>query len=526
MATVDELPNDIELLKRLILEERREREEAIEQVKQHATAEMERLKAEHEAAMAALFRRYYGPRSESFDPRQLFLFGQQVVESPLDGASIEEESGEQLKTRRPRHKHGRQQLPEHLERIEIEHDLDDKACPACGNERCRIGSEISEQLEYFPASFKVLRHVRHKYACSRCDHDGYNPNIATAAKPPQPIDKGLPGPSLLAYVITSKLGDHLPLYRLERIFERQQVHVARSTMCAWMRCAGELVSPLVELMTGRVRQSQVIHTDDTVVPIQSPGAKQCRKGRIWCYLGDEANPYTVYDYTPSRSRDGPAKWLSGYEGYLQADAYGGYDGIFHSQNVTEVACWAHARRKFYDAQDSDEQRARQMLSLIAELYAIEREAKEADEAARLELRQSRSVPVLDHIKTWLDHEQAVVLPRSPMATAITYAQNQWQALTTYVTQGYLNIDNNASERALKRVAIGRKNWLFAGNDAAAENHARLWSLIATCERHKVDLLRYLTSILAKIGTTSAEELGQFLPDVWKAEDAAEPMPGK
>ena len=298
--------------------------------------------------------------------------------------------------------------------------------PACGNERLRIGAEISEQLEYFPASFKVLRHVRHKYACGKCEHDGYNPNIATAAKPPQPIDKGLPGPSLLAYVITSKLGDHLPLYRLERIFERQQVHIARSTMCAWMRHAGELVKPLVELMTERVRQSRAIHTDDTTVPIQSPGTKQCRKGRIWCYLGDEANPYTVYDYTPSRSRDGPAKWLSGYEGYLQADAYGGYDGIFHSQNVTEVACWRTAPRKFYDAQDSDEQRAMQMLALVAELYAIEREAKDADEATRLALRQERSVPVLDRIKRWLDAEQQVVLPRSPMAAAITYAQNQWR----------------------------------------------------------------------------------------------------
>jgi transposase len=516
---IDELPNDVVALKRIIAEQ--------QQV-------MERLKAEQQAAIdeavkaavAAILRRYYGPRSEKFDPRQLLLFGQQIDTTKLDQASIEEESGEELVTRRikKRHKHGRQQLPDHLERIEIEHDLDNKACPACGCERCRIGAEISEQLEYFPASFKVFKHIRHKYACGKCDHDGYNPNIATAEKPPQPIDKGLPGPSLLAYVITSKLGDHLPLYRLERIFERQQVHIARSTMCAWMRCAGELVKPLVDLMTERVRQSHVIHTDDTTVPIQSPGAKQCRKGRIWCYLGDEANPYTVYDYTPNRSRAGPAEWLKDYSGYLQADAYGGYDGIFHSQNVTEVACWAHARRKFYDAQDSDEQRSAQMLALIAELYAIEREAKDVDDTTRLALRQERSVPVLARIESWLDAEQAIVLPRSPMATAITYALNQWQALTTYVTQGFLNIDNNASERALKRVALGRKNWLFAGNDVAAENHARLWSLIASCERHGVDPQRYLTSLVAKIGSTSAEDLGQFLPDVWKAEDAAEPMP--
>jgi transposase len=507
----EELPNDVEALKRIIVEQQQA---------------MERLEAEHQAALAALFRRYYGPRSETFDPRQLLLFGERVEQLPLDEASIAAEAGEQLVTRRVRNRdqHGRQQLPEHLERIDIEHDLADaeKPCPACGGERHRIGQEVSEQLEYFPASFKVLKHIRHKYACPRCDEEGYNPHIATAEKPPQPIDKGLPGPSLLAYVAVSKLGDHLPLYRLENIFARQKVHVARSTMCAWMRCAGELVRPLVELMTERVRRSRAIHTDDTPVPIQSPGQKQCRKGRIWCYLGDEANPYTVYDYTPSRSRDGPAKWLSGYGGYLQADAYGGYDGIFHSQNVTEVACWAHARRKFYDAQDSDEERAAQMLALVAELYAVECEAKNADEVARLALRQERSVSVLDHIKNWLDTEQRVVLPRSPIGQAITYAKNQWQALTTYTTQGFLNIDNNASERALKRVAIGRKNWLFAGHDAAAENHARLWSLIASCERHGIDPQRYLTSVLAKIGVTSTEDLEQFLPDVWKAEEVAEP----
>jgi transposase len=536
---IDELPNDVEALKQLIVTREQQlladRDVLIAKIKEEASAQMEalrqKLEVEHKAVIDAIFRRYYGPRSERFDPRQLLLFGQLLESAPLDEASIAEESGEALTTRRikRRDKHGRQQLPEHLERLEIEHDLEDKACSACGSERTRIGAEVSEQLEFFPANLKVLKHIRHKYACAKCDHDGYNPNIETAPKPPQPIEKGLPGPSLLAYIITSKLGDHLPLYRLENIFHRQKVHIARSTMCAWMRCAGELVKPLVDLMAERIRASKVIHTDDTTVPIQSPGQKQCRKGRIWCYLGDHENPYTVYDYTSNRQRAGPAKWLENFEGYLQADAYGGYDGVFHTQNVTEVACWAHARRKFYDAQDSDSKRAAQMLALIGELYRIERNAKELSDVLRVAVRQEKSVPVLEKIKAWLETEKEIVLPRSPMAAAIGYAQNQWAALCAYTTQGFLNIDNNASERALKRVAIGRKNWLFAGNDAAAENHARLWSLIASCDRHNIDPQRYLTSVLAKlplIDVRDETELAQFLPDVWKQDDAAEPIPGQ
>jgi transposase len=531
--TIRELPNDIDALKRIIVDQQLAMERliadqqlAIERMTVDQQQTIERIEREHAAAIAALLRRYYGPRSERFDPRQLLLFGQQLDQAELDTPSVEEEAGQALMTRRVRgrDRHGRGPLPEHLERIDIEHDLEDKACPACGDQRSRIGQEISEQLEYFPASLKVLRHIRHKYACGRCDREGYNPNIERAPKPAQPIDKGLPGPSLLAYVVTSKLADHLPLYRLEQIFARQQVGVARSTMCAWMRCAGELVRPLVDLMTDRIRRSRVIHTDDSPVPIQSPGAKQCRKGRIWCYLGDPDHPYIVYDYTSSRRRDGPAGWLTGYRGYLQADAYGGYDGIYHSQGVTEVACWAHARRKFYDAQDSDPRRAAEILALIGQLYAVEREAKEADEAARLELRQGRSREVLADIRTWLDAQQLAVLPRSPMSAAITYALNQWEALLVYATCGFLSIDNNASERALKRVALGRKNWLFAGNDAAAASHARLWSLIASCQRHGLDPQRYLTSVLAKIHLTPAADLGQFLPDVWKHEDSTDPLP--
>jgi transposase len=490
--------------------------------------------------VAAVLRRYYGPRSEYFDPRQLLLFGVRVEEltaeqanhvAELTAAEEEREVEKRVRRKKNRHNHGRSPLPEHLPRIEIEHELtdDEKKCPCCGEVRCRIGQEVSEQLEYVPASFKVLKHVRHKYACPRCEHDGYNPNIATAAKPLQPIRKGLPGPGLLGYIITGKLGDHLPLYRLEKIFARLDVKISRGTMCGWLAAAGELVRPLVERMTARIRSSHVVHTDDTTVPVL-PSAEDrvsrhgnpCKKGRIWTYLGDAHHPYIVYDYTPNRKRDGPANWLKDFTGFLQADAYGGYDGIYHS-GAKEVACWAHARRKFFDAKETDGRRAAHLLTLVGQLYEVEHEAKEFSDDDRRALRQTRSVPVLDAIKTWLDAEGPLVLPRSEMGKAFTYTLNQWDALRRYTTEGFLNIDNNAAERALKRVAIGRKNWLFAGHDYAGGTAARLYSLIASAERHSLDPQRYLTSVLAKLPFTPSSDLDQFLPDVWKREDAAEPV---
>jgi transposase len=554
MDALAQLPDDPALLKRMLVERDAviaQRDAALAQVKEEAAQRIEAMRQKHQAELAALLRRIYGPRNERFDPTQLLLFGQRVDTMPLDEASIAEESGEPLTTRSPRprnqHKHGRGKLPGDLPRIRIEHDLPEpaKKCPCCGNERHKIGEEVSEQLEYVPAAFKVLQHVRFKYACRQCETEALNPQIETAVKPSQPIEKGLAGPGLLAYIITSKLGDHLPLYRLEHIFARQApgVDIARSTMCAWLAAAAELVTPLVKLMAQRVRGSKVIHTDDTTVPIQAPGTGRCRKGRIWCYLGDRANPYTVYDYTPDRTRAGPRNWLlnsgGNFRGYLQADAYGGYDGIYASGGggVKEVACWAHARRKFFEAKDTDSRRSAQMLALVGELYAVETAAKakiaalanatasgdgsgdggDQADALRRELRQQQAMPILIRIRGWLDEQLPLVLPRSPMAGAITYTLNQWEALCRYTEQGFLAIDNNAAERALKRVAIGRKNWLFAGNDRAGGTAATLYSLIASAERHGLDPQRYLTGVLAHIASTPVSQVGRFLPDRWKAD---------
>jgi transposase len=540
MDATDTLPDDPALLKQLLAQRNTElaqRDATIKQIKREAADAIDALKQKHEADIGALLRRFYGSKSERFDPTQLLLFGLVMESLPVDAAAVEGEAGEPLKTRRIQHKHGRAKLPEALPRIAIEHDLkpEEKLCPCCGLERCRIGREITEQLEYHPASFKVLQHIRHKYACKPCaqgcDQCDSKAQIEIAEKPEQPISKGLPGPGLLAHVITSKLGDHLPLYRLEKIFARQDVHIARSTMCAWMLAAGELVAPLVKLMAERVRESKVIHTDETRVPVQDEKVNgKCKSGRIWRYIGDRDHPYVVYDYTPDRSRAGPSRWLDKFKGFLQADAYGGYDGIY-ATGVKEVACWAHARRHFFEAKDTDGRRAAQMLSMVRELYAVEDEAAaqiaatsnvtaiDAD-AIRLALRQQKSVPVLTTIKTWLDTEQKLVLPRSPMAQAIGYMLNQWDALCIYTTQGFLNIDNNIAERALKRVALGRKNWLFAGHDVAAQRTSTLYSLIACAERHGIDPQTYLTGVLARIPSLPVSQLNKLLPDKWNIQVAA------
>jgi transposase len=335
-----ELPDDPILLKRLIIQ----RDSIIAQrdsaIAQHVES-IQLLSQDNQLLrhrLSALLRSSYGPRAERFDPRQLLLFGLLVprIESPAPSSTSKRKSAN-------RSKHGRQKLPGHLPRLPIEHDLSEseKACPCCGEQRQCIGQEKSEQLEHLPCNFVVLEHIRHKYACPHC-HSGRcqqcdgNAHVDLAAKPAQPIEKGMAGPGLLAHVVTSKLADHLPLYRIEQIFARQQVAISRSTLCGWIAAAAAVVHSLYQLMCGRVRQSAVLHTDDTTVPVQNEG--HCRQGRLWTYVGDEHHPYIVYDYTPTRSGQGPLTWLGTWKGFLQADAYAGYDKLYARGDVIEVAC--------------------------------------------------------------------------------------------------------------------------------------------------------------------------------------------
>lgn len=415
-----------------------------------------------------------------------------------------------------------------------------------------IGKETHEQLDYVPAKVKVIEHVRLKYGCRHCEAEASpdGPQIALADKPMQPIEKGLAAPGLLSYVIVSKYGDPLPMHRLESILQRHGIEIARSTMCDWAAQCADVLSPLTGLMAQRVLQSKVIHTDDTPVKVQDRSLDHTRTGRFWVYLGDSGHPYTVFSYTPSRSRDGPMAFLRDWgkdeRVYLQADAFGGYDGIYAGQaggHVTEVACWAHARRKFYDARHSDAAASAQALAYIRLLYEVETEAKRSAKKTRCDLtferyrlRQESAVPRLVQLKTWMASQQAEQggpfglpsrapsLPKSPMGQAIQYTLNQWDALCIYTTDGRLAIDSegdqggtpNASENALRRVAVGRKNWLFAGSDNGGRTAAVLFSLIATCQRHKVEPLSYLRDVLTRIAAIPITQLAELLPDRWQA----------
>jgi transposase len=461
-----------------------------------------------------LLRHRYGQKRERVDENQLFLF---AVELASTGQDAPPESKPASSAPRPAPEgHGRRRLPQSLERRRVVFDLaaDQRRCPECQSELKHIGEEINERLEYVPASLHVIEEACQKYACAKgCA-------VVTAAKPPAPVEKGLAGPGLLAHVAVSKYGDHLPLNRQEAIFARQGVDLSRQTMCDWMRQCAELISPLYELMKERALRSKVVQTDDTPVPVLDPELPHTRTGRIWTYVGDAAHPYTVYDYTPNRSRDGPDEFLKDFRGYLQADAYSGYDGIYQdaARGVTEVACMAHARRKYFDAQSSDIMRSMVMLAYIHLLYDVEREAREGgmEPGQRHALRQARSLPILADIKAYLERERPQVLPKSPIGQAIGYTLSNWDALVRYCQDGDLEIDNNGAERSLRGVAVGRRNWTFFGSDNGGRTAAVLTSLIATCKRHHIDPFAYLRDVFQRIAAHPITQLADLLPDQWLA----------
>jgi transposase len=407
---------------------------------------------------------------------------------------------------------GRQPLPRHLKRERIVHDLaeEEKHCSACRQDLRPIGEETSERYEYIPAQLIVVEDVCKKYACV-C-------TVKTATKPPQPIEKSTAGASLLAQVIVAKTADHLPLHRQEKMFERHGVGLSRQTMGGWLAQCADLLKPLYASAKEVLFQSKVIGTDDTGVKVLDQKLPFARTGRIWPYYGDPDHPVILYDYTATRERAGPEEFLKGYRGHLQADAYGGYDAFFKdpARGLIEVGCWAHARRYFHKALESDQPRMGPALLLIAQLYGVEKQARGLAAEERLGLRQQQSRPILDKLHNYLVEIAAGVLPKSPAGRAVRYSLKNWTALTRYCEDGDLEIDNNGTERAIRGVAVGRNNWVFFGSDRGGKTAAVLRSFVASCQRAGVEPFAWFKDVLSRIADHPISRLTELLPPNWAA----------
>lgn len=332
--------------------------------------------------------------------------------------------------------------------------------------------------------------------------------------PKTTIDKGLAGPGLLAYIATSKFADYMPLYRLDDIFARQGFRISRATQSVWCGWMGDRFERLWELMGERVRASHVVATDDTIMPMLDKG--KTANTRMWVYVGDESNPYNVFDFTLTRSgRDGPKDFLKGYQQVLLADGYGGYNGVVVGNGMTRAGCWAHLRRKIIDAEKTAPPIAHEAVALIRQLYEVERETRDASVEQKLEKRKQKSLPVMLRLHEKLLEWKAELLPKHPMAEAIGYALNQWQELNVYLSDGAVPIDNNVSEREMKRIILNRKNSLFAGNARGGKTAAILSSLTSTCKRHDINPQLYLTQLLTNLPVIADSDLSDWLPDRWK-----------
>ena len=462
-------------------------------------------------------------KSEQLSTDQLALFEAAWQARQADAEPIEPDSSDDDPNATPgagvsaakKRTGGRQPLARHLKRERIVHDLaeEEKHCSDCQQDLRPIGEESSERYEYIPAQLTVIEDICKKYACA-C-------TVKTATKPSQPIEKSTAGASLLAQVIVAKTADHLPLHRQEKIFERHGVDISRKTMGGWLAQCADLLKPLYGSMKEVLFRSKVIGTDDTSVKVLDVKLPFARTGRIWPYSGDAAHPVILYDYTATRERAGPEEFLKGYRGYLQADAYGGYDAFFKdpARGLIEVGCWAHARRYFHKALESDQARMGPALLLIAQLYRVEKQARSLTAEDRLGLRQLQSQPILEKLRNYLLEIQVEVLPKSPEGRAVRYTLKNWSALTRYCEDGDLQIDNNATERAIRGVAVGRNNWVFFGSDEGGKTAAVLRSFVASCQRVGVDPFVWLKDILSRIADHPITRIAELLPHNWASAQA-------
>ena len=513
------LPDDVETLKAMLLEQAatlREREAQVVKLQERVdsqeaalasrAAEIEHLKL----LIAKLRRMQFGRKSEKLD-RQIEQLELRLEDLQADegAAPIEVPKTARTAPEVPQ----RKPLPEHLPR-DTRTYLPESAerCTQCGAAMKQLGEDVSEQLEYVPASFRVIRHVRPKFACSCCDH------ITQAAAPSRPIERGLAGLGLLAHVLVSRFADHVPLYRQSVIYAREGVELERSTLAKWVGHSATLLQPLVEAIRRHVMAASKLHADDTPVPVLAPGNGTTKTGRLWVYVRDDrpsgdATPAAVwFAYTPDRKGIHPQQHLAAFAGTLQADAYGGYQAIYETGRVIEAACWAHARRQIYELHAARPNAFNtEALERIGALYKIEEAIRGRPPDERRAYRQAHAKPLLDQLHTWLSEVLDTLSRKSDTSRAILYALNRWAALTRYCDDGRLEIDNLPVERALRGVAIGRRNYLFAGADSGGERAAAIYSLIGSARLNGVDPETYLRHVLARIAEHPINRIDELLP---------------
>lgn len=470
-------------------------------------AEIENLKL----LVLKLKRMHFGAKSEKLngDIQQLELWLEELEANQATADSLPVQLTTAVVTPK---RSARRPLPPELPRETETLAPKQEACPDCGGKLRPLGEDISEVLEFVPARFKVIRTVRPKLSCACCSR------IVQEPAPHRPIDRGLAGPGLLAHVLVSKYADHMPLYRQSEIYARSGIDLDRSTLADWVGGASRTLRPLVDALKRYVLSAEKIHGDDVPVPVLEPGNGRTKTGRLWTYVrddrpaGSEAASAVWFAYSPDRKGEHPAGHLKNYRGILQADAYAGFNKLYETGAIVEAACWAHARRKFHDLYQAHRSPvAKEALERIAQLYAIEKEIRGRPPGERREVRQARSKSLLESMHVWLKPTMAKLSRKSDVAKAIHYALERWPALMLFLGDGRAEMDNNAAERALRAVAIGRKNYLFAGSDAGGERAAAIYSLLGSAKLNGIDPEAYMSEVLRRISDHPVNRIEELLP---------------